>query len=223
MSPLRIRYQTIEIGHIDLHLRTLRDRQQFHDPHGAAEKLGISSAFWPLFGVVWPSSVVLANFLLDYDTANKSILEVGCGIGLSSLLLNKRHADITATDQHPEVEGFLQQNAALNDGETIPYERIGWDESGSQLGSFDLIIGSDLLYEDQHVRPLAGFIAQHANPTCEVLIVDPGRGRKNKFTERMTAYGFTHTHAKPQGLDYLSEPFKGHILRFNRTQGLSET
>jgi len=178
MSSLRIRYQTIEIGNIDLHLRTLRDRQQFHDPHGAAEKLGISSAFWPLFGVVWPSSMVLANFLFDYDTVDKRILEVGCGIGLASLMLNKQHADITATDQHPDAEGFLEQNAALNDGEKIHYERIGWDESGSKLGFFDLIIGSDLLYEDQHIELLAGFIAQHANPTCEVVIVDPGQGKK---------------------------------------------
>ena len=222
MSSLRIRYQTIEIGNIDLHLRTLRDRQQFHDPHGAAEKLGISSAFWPLFGVVWPSSMVLANFLFDYDTVDKRILEVGCGIGLASLMLNKQHADITATDQHPDAEGFLEQNAALNDGEKIHYERIGWDESGSKLGFFDLIIGSDLLYEDQHIELLAGFIAQHANPTCEVVIVDPGRGRKNKFRAQMTSYGFAHTHIKPQDMNYLSEPFKGHVLRFNRTQYLPE-
>ena len=217
MSSLRIRYQTIEIGDIDLHLRTLRDRQQFHDPQGVAESLGISSAFWPLFGVVWPSSVVLANFLHDYDTADKRILEVGCGIGLTSLMLNKRHADITATDHHPEAEGFLVKNAALNDGETIHYERLDWNDSVSRLGHFNLIVGSDLLYEDQHIKQLAGFIEQHASPICEVLIVNPGRGRKNKFTDQMTGYGFTYTHFKPQDVDYLSEPFKGHILRFNRT------
>ncbi len=41
------------------------------------------------FGVVWPSSEVLANFIFDYDFKNKRILEVGCGIGLSSLILNR--------------------------------------------------------------------------------------------------------------------------------------
>ena len=219
MSPLRYRYQTIEIGDIDLHLRTLRDRQQFHDPDGVAERLGISSAFWPLFGVVWPSSLVLANYLHGYDTADKRILEVGCGIGLASLMLNKQHADISATDHHPEVEGFLLQNTALNDGEKIHFERLDWNKNESQLGCFDLIIGSDLLYEDQHIEQLAKFIDQHAKPVSEVLIVDPGRGRKNKFSDQMAGYGFTYTHFKPQDVDYLSEPFKGHILCFNRDHG----
>ncbi|MGD8802761.1 MAG: histidine kinase, partial [Gammaproteobacteria bacterium] len=55
MFSLRYRYQTIELNGIDIHLRTLRDRQQYNDIDGIAEKLGISPASWPLFGVVWPS------------------------------------------------------------------------------------------------------------------------------------------------------------------------
>ena len=45
-SPVRVRYQTIEVGHKDIHLCTLRDNQQFSDPDGVAEQLGISSATW---------------------------------------------------------------------------------------------------------------------------------------------------------------------------------
>ncbi|WVI84620.1 hypothetical protein VSX76_12665 [Methylophaga thalassica] len=106
-KPVRVRYQTIEVGDMDIHLCTLRDKQQFSDPEGEADDMGISSATWPLFGVVWPSSIVLANHMLDYDIKNKRILEIGCGMALSSLLLNERMADITATDYHPEVNHFL--------------------------------------------------------------------------------------------------------------------
>ena len=77
MTKLRLCYQTIEFGEIDIHLCTLRDKQEFHDPDGIAESLGISSAAWPIFGVVWPSSMVLAHFISDYDTQSKRILEVG--------------------------------------------------------------------------------------------------------------------------------------------------
>jgi len=42
--------------------------------------------------------------MLDYKTEGKRILEIGCGIDLSSLLLNEKHADITVNDDHPEVE-----------------------------------------------------------------------------------------------------------------------
>lgn len=76
--PLRVRYQTIEFGKTDIHLCTLPDKQQFSDPDDVALKLGISSAMWPIFGVVWPSGMVLAHYMSDYKTHGKRILEIGC-------------------------------------------------------------------------------------------------------------------------------------------------
>lgn len=216
MTKLRLRYQTVEFGKIDIHLCTLRNKQEFHDPAGAAEKLGISSATWPLFGVIWPSSLVLAHFIIDYETASKRILEVGCGMALSSLLLNKQCADITATDYHPETQTFLDRNASLNNDEDIVFEQVNWAEKNDTLGLFDLIIGSDLLYEDGHIELLASFIEAHSKPACEVIIVDPGRGRKAKLSSRMVDFGFTSTHQKPSHTDYLEADFKGHILKFAR-------
>jgi predicted nicotinamide N-methyase len=215
-TPLRVRYQTIEFGKTDIHICTLRDRQQFSDPEGVAESLGISSASWPLFGLVWPSSMVLANYMNTYQTQGKRILEIGCGMALSSLLLNQRHDDITATDYHPEAELFLLRNTKLNLGETITFERADWAEDDDTLGDFDLIIGSDILYEDQHIVQLAEFIDVHAKKKCEIILVDPGRGRKNKMTNKMESLGYQHKHHKPDNTDYLTEPFKGHILKFWR-------
>ncbi len=216
MTNLRYCYQTIEFEETDIHLCTLRDRQQFYDPLGRAEELGISSAQWPLFGVIWPSSMVLAHFLFDYQTSNKRILEIGCGMALSSLLLNKQHADITATDYHPEAEKFLLRNTQLNQDKPIAYQRTNWLGGCDSLGLFDLLIGSDLLYEDPHIDLLADFIAAHAEPKCEVILVDPGRGRKNKLSEKMRSFGFESEHHKPLQTKYLEQEFKGHILNFKR-------
>ena len=184
MATLRLSYQTIEFGKIDIHLCTLRNKQEFHDPEGTAEALGISSATWPIFGILWPSSLVLAHFVSNYDIGTKRVLEIGCGTALSSLLLNKQHVDITATDYHPEVETFLNRNSLLNGDTVIPFERTGWADNNDSLGYFDLIIGSDLLYEDEHIELLSDFIQAHSNPTCEVIIVDPGRSRKNKLAKK---------------------------------------
>jgi predicted nicotinamide N-methyase len=216
MTALRYCYQTVEFGKIDIHLRTLRDKQEFYDPLGIAENLGISSSFWSLFGVVWPSSLVLAEFMSDYPLGKKRILEIGCGMALSSLLLNKLNADITATDYHPEVGGFLLDNTLLNKGKPIAYEQTDWACLDDNLGLFDLVIGSDLLYEDAHVALLAQFIQRHANPQCEVIIVDPGRGRKNKLTNQMLTNGFSSEHLKPLLAAPLKGLFKGHILKFKR-------
>jgi predicted nicotinamide N-methyase len=218
MTNLRLSYQTVEFGKIDIHLCTLRDKQEFQDDDGVAEKLGISSAYWPMFGVIWPSSLVLAHFVLDYDTSAKRILEVGCGMGLSSLLLNKQHNDITATDYHPEAQHFLQRNTLLNEDQSIVFERADWATQKDTLGLFDLIIGSDLLYEDEHIALLANFIEAHSKPACEVIIVDPGRGRKNKLSAKMIEFGFSSAQEKPIHTDYLDQAFKGHVLIFKRAE-----
>lgn len=215
-APLRIRYRTIEIGNNDIHLCTLRDKQQFSDPKDTALNLGISSATWPIFGIVWPSSMVLAHHMLDFDIKDKRILEIGCGMALTSLLLNEKEADITATDYHPEVKLFLDRNIQLNSGRQIDFERVDWADDTSELGLFDLIIGSDLLYEDVHVSLLAQFIERHTLPKSEIIIVDPGRGRKNKLSSKMTELGFKNDHIKPKNTDYLDENFKGYILRYYR-------
>ena len=216
MTNLRYCFQTIEFGKIDIHLCTLRDNQEFDDPNGVAEKLGISSASWPIFGVLWPSALVLAHHICDYDTGAKRTLEIGCGMALSSLLLNKQHADITATDYHPEVGKFLTRNTLLNEDQPIPYEQADWTNNNDDLGLFDLIIGSDLLYEEEHIELLANFIERHSRPVCEVILVDPGRGRKNKLTAKMVEFGFNSIHSKPAHTDYLEKDFKGHILTFTR-------
>lgn len=217
MTNLRLSYQTIEFGKTDIHLCTLRNKQEFHDPNGIAKALGISSAAWPIFGIVWPSSLVLAHHITNYDLGSKRVLEIGCGTAISSLLLNKKNVDITATDYHPETEFFLNRNTELNGDKPIPFERTGWGDKNDALGRFDFIIGSDLLYEDEHIELLSGFIQEHSNDKCDVIIVDPGRGRKNKLAKKLLEIGYISSFSKPENTDYLSGDFKGHILSFSRS------
>lgn len=217
MSTLRFRYQTIEFGNTDIHLRTLRDNQEFSDDQGVAEQLGISSASWPLFGILWASGRVLANAMQHFDIADKRILEVGCGIALASHLLNQRHANITATDHHPEAGCFLDANTALNGEKKIPFVRTGWADTKSLLGEFDVLIGSDILYEREHVNLLANFLHQHAAPQCEILLVDPGRGHHARFSKKMVSLGYTHSQSTPEKNERLPQSFNGQILYYSRT------
>lgn len=213
---VRIRYQTIEINGQDIHLCTLKDNQQFADNLGEAESYGISSAQWSLFGVVWPSSEVLAYEMVNFDISGKRILELGCGIGLSSLLLNTRNADITATDIHPEAAHFIAENTRLNHSKRIPFLRTGWEEKHAGLGQFDVIIGSDILYEREHIELLAAFIERHAKQACEIILVDPGRSNHAPFSKKMIELGYQHKQWKPEDRIYATGPFKGVILNYCR-------
>lgn len=218
MAPVRVKYTTYEFDKIDIHLKTLRDKQEYdEEKEQECDSYGISSATWSLFGVVWPSSRVLAHYINTYDTNGKRILEVGCGIGLSSHLLNEKNEDITATDYHPEVECYLNDNSELNNQNKIPFERTGWADEDDALGKFDLIIGSDILYERWHVDELSNFINNHANEKCEVIISDPGRGNYNKFSKIMNSLGFESMNFKAKETElYLNEVYKGQLIKYKR-------
>lgn len=216
MNSLRLRYKTFEIGKLDIHIRMLRDIRQYHDPNGIAEKLGISSAAWPMFGVIWPSSEILAHLMLKCQTKGKRILEVGCGIALASMVLNQRLADITATDYHPETESFLDYNTSLNNSPKIPFIRAEWDNTDNSLGAFDIIIGSDLLYERDHADMLSKFINQHAKKDCDVIIVDPRRGNHASFTKKMENFNFSCRQENAHVSVELENANKNIILNYSR-------
>ena len=217
MSSIRYRYQTAEIGKYDIHYRTLRDRQQFSDDLGEARALGISSATWPLFGVVWPAGEILARLMVNYDIDSRRILEMGCGIGLASLVLNERMADISATDIHPCAGDFLQHNSQLNSGRHIPFFRTAWeDRQIEEIGIFDLLIGSDLLYEQIHPKSLSMFIKMYSKPRSEVIMVESGRGLGNSFRYRMKCLGYTVTELKGAYQHLDTKNFKGGIIQFRK-------
>ncbi len=217
MSALRYRFHTRELGEYDIHYRALRDRNQYEDLGGEAEAVGISPASWPLFGVVWQAGEVLAKLMVSYEIGSRRILEVGCGVGLASLLLNKRHANITATDIHPAARRNLQFNTRLNNDRDIPFLRTAWEDPRlEQAGLFDLIIASDVLFEPDHADKLSAFIDRYAEARCEVVLVDGGRGLGPRFTRRMQALGYQHRQLL--GIDPLSNPesYKGKIQRYRK-------
>lgn len=216
-------------GEADLIIRSLLDRQQFADPLGAAEQLGISSSNWPLFGLLWPSSAHLAARLaLRPVRAGERILEIGCGLALASLVGHRRGADVTASDCHPLTETFLLENLRLNGLQPMKYRLGQWGVAAGLLatdvqGCFDLIIGSDLLYERDADDTLVAFIARHAAPLAEVWIVDPDRGNRPAFNRAMAGQGFDHHEQRlstslPVGAGTLPG-YKGRLLLYRRGAG----
>ncbi len=240
-------------GVADLHIRSLLDNQQFSDPQGLAALVGISAATWPLFGLLWPSGAELAARMGQRPvTAGERILEIGCGLGLASLVGHRRGADMTASDCHPLAGLFLANNLRLNGLAPMKYRHGLWGEvahpappadgsphlpasapgvqavedsghtandgSVDVSGRFDLIMGSDVLYERDDSGGLARFIEDHTQPSAEVWIVDPHRGNRPAFNRRMADLGFD---LSEQRLDRLATPlhtaYRGRMLTYTRS------
>ena len=182
----------------NLLVRSLLDKQQFYDPEDAALALGISSAFWSLFGLLWPSGSRLAERLaLRPVSTHERILEIGCGLALSSLVGHRRGANITASDCHPLAGEFLRENLRLNKLSPMNYQHGHWGQHSEQHqdpkvnSRFDLIIGSDILYERDEQGDLAHYINEHLEDHAEVWVIDPNRGNRAHFHRNMAAQGFS--------------------------------
>jgi predicted nicotinamide N-methyase len=231
MPGYEVKQESVAIAGVDnLVIRSLLDKQQFADPQGDAERLGISTSLWPLFGLLWPSGSHLAARLGARSVlASDRILEIGCGLGLASLVGHRAGADVTASDCHPLAGRFLSHNLVLNDLGPMKYRHGQWpgvvlprdaiDERAPAVvhGEFDLIIGSDVLYERDERGQLADFIAGLAAPVAEVWIVDPNRGNRSAFHKNMARHGFrmeeSHLHhAERDGV----AAYKGRMLTYLR-------
>jgi hypothetical protein len=82
-----VKFQRVGVGGgADLQIRSLLDKQQFYDPLGLALAAGISSATWPLFGLVWPSAQSNA---FHKDMANM-------GFGVTEIIINEPLQDLSA-------------------------------------------------------------------------------------------------------------------------------
>ena len=224
MPGYQTKQERIAIAGVDdLIIRSLLDRQQYSDPLGEAERLGISSAAWPLFGLLWPSAAHLGARLARRPLqGHERILEIGCGLALASLVGHRRGADVTASDCHPLTAAFLAANLRLNDLGPMKYLHGDWvlragDRADSVEGRYDLIIGSDLLYERDERGVLAGFIGRHAGEACEVWIVDPGRGNRPAFNRQMAALGFGRDE---EGISTPATPlraaYRGRVMVYRR-------
>ncbi|MBG9386893.1 class I SAM-dependent methyltransferase [Caenimonas aquaedulcis] len=189
----QVKFETIAGTGDDLKLRSLLDRQQFHDPLGEAERAGVPPAQWPLFGMLWPSGRVLAHAMQTFELDGLRVLEVGCGLGLASLVVHRRGGDVTASDCHPLAAAFLAENLRLNGLAPMKYLRGDWTGQNPGLGRFDLIIGSDVLYDREHPVSLSHFIDRHSAMSVEVVIADPGRGNQSRFGRSMATLGYSHS------------------------------
>jgi predicted nicotinamide N-methyase len=216
MQNYRLKHEIITIRLVDYRICSLFDKQQFDEDDRESIALGITSATWSLFGVVWPASQILAAEVSVANLVGKRILEIGCGIGLASIVLHKMGADITASDHHPRAQEFLNRNVLDNGLLPIKFQAVDFEQKNPLLGKFDLIIASDVLYQPHHAESLSSLIASHSSDNVEVIVVDPGRENRARFTKTMIARGYSHHFTNFNQQLSASRRCKGRILHYHR-------
>jgi len=144
----------------------------------------------PYFGILWPAGEALALFLAEHPQLikNKSVLEIGCGVGLPSLVASHLGARVLATDFHPDVEEFFLRNCR-HSVVHCEYKKLNWRDSSVDEKLFDVVMGSDILYESKHPIEVAQGLKRFLKPNGKILLSDPGRSYVNMFLEAAQEIG----------------------------------
>jgi predicted nicotinamide N-methyase len=136
--------------------------------------------FLPYWADLWPASSALAG-ALPGDLAGQRVVELGCGLGVPSLVAARRGAEVTATDWAPEAIELLRRNAERNG---LALHAEVWDWRKARGDRFDLALAADVLYEERNVAPLLARLGELA-PVALVGLA--GRPYEAEFLRRVGA------------------------------------
>lgn len=129
----------------------------------------------PYWADLWPSARVLASTLLGEAGAGRRLLEMGCGVGLATIAAMQAGFDVTATDYYDDALHVTRGNAARNLGREPVVRLVNWREWPDDLGTFDVVMAADVLYETEYATLVAACLARALAPHGTAFVADPGR------------------------------------------------
>lgn len=154
----------------------------------------------PYWAILWPSAIALAEFIANSgDLEGKSMLELGAGLALPSLVAAKSGANVLTTDWYLESLIFADANAAANRIQ-LNTKLLDWTNPPADL-KFDLIIGADILYEARSHEPVISLLEKMLAPNGIALISDPNRPRNHDFQRLANERGW-QSKAFPVDIDW---------------------
>lgn len=136
-------------------------------------------ALLPYWAQVWPSALELAEVLAARQWRGARMLELGCGLGLASIVAARAGARVTASDWSQLAIDNLADNAARN-GVELEMIVADWDAPAELLAAapFDLVVAADVLYEIRKGETLSWLLPRLAP---EVILADPDRASAEGF------------------------------------------
>ena len=122
--------------------------------------------------MLWEGEIMLGQMMSKIDTSNKSILEVGAGVGFASFCC-KGASDIVITDYLDDILEVESDNIMLNDQTIQNVSCMKLDWFNPQLEKqFDYIIGSEIFYTKELVDPLMKTISKLLKKDGKCLIIN---------------------------------------------------
>ncbi len=187
--------ETIAVDGRELVVRRPRDSEALLDEEAFEQE-----EFLPYWAELWPSALALTRAVAGRALHGARVVELGCGLGLPAIAAALAGGRVLATDWSPDAVAAAADNAERN-GVALRTAVEAWSRPRVLLDEapWDLVLGSDLLYEARNVPQLLALLPRLVGDRGEAWISDPGRAPAQRFLERAAERFEIRSTADPAG------------------------
>lgn len=152
---------------------------------------GNGELLWqPYWAEDWESSRALCWLLLEQEIAGQRVLDLGCGLGLTGAVAASQNASVCMVDNAEPALAFSKINC-WKWQDSCEFEVVDWKSPSSALGEFDLIVGAEIIYDDEDWPYLSEFWKHHLKPSGRVMLCDPYRKTGREFRTWILDHGWS--------------------------------
>jgi len=146
----------------------------------------------PYWAELWPSAIALSRFLVKHKELirQKTVLELGCGLGLTSMVLQTLHPlRLVISDYEQPALQAAQTHFKLNGLPQAEPLLLDWRRP-HLTDRFQRLVASDIVYEERFFRPLIDLFKNALEPGGLVVLAEPGRPVARGFFTGLADNGF---------------------------------
>jgi predicted nicotinamide N-methyase len=169
----------VELPGGEVYIVRPRDWEALRDEEGMAPGRPL-----PYWARLWPSAMVLAQALAENPPGpGTRVIELGCGLGLPSIVAARTGAAVLATDGHSDAVAFAAHSLALNEQEATVVTADLTDDADAlvERGPFDLVLAADVLYTVPNGDAMLRIVPRLLEPNGELWLADPDRAGGRRF------------------------------------------
>jgi predicted nicotinamide N-methyase len=131
---------------------------------------------FPYWAKVWPSAIALVKVLQKHPSLirDKTVLELGAGIGLPSLLMANEAKTIQVSDYDSEAVELFRKNIAHLQLHNVQALQMDWNDLPENIDP-EVIILSDVNYDPTQFESLTKLIQKFIHQGCTIILSTPQR------------------------------------------------
>jgi predicted nicotinamide N-methyase len=144
---------------------------------------------FPYWAKVWPSATALHNVLQKHPSLirDKTVLELGAGIGLPALMMADITKSIQISDYDLEAVELLQKNIEHLQLENAEALKLDWNALPEAIHP-EVVILSDVNYDPTQFETLTKLIEKFIHQGCTIILSTPQRIMASPFVLALSIF-----------------------------------